>query len=87
MPLFPTTHQILRAFGGSSKGGSSKGAAAAERATNGGAEVLLVSLKAGGVGMNLTAASHVHLLDPWWNPAVEEQVMQTGGDARERSLV
>ncbi|GFR51518.1 hypothetical protein Agub_g13934, partial [Astrephomene gubernaculifera] len=37
--------------------------------------VFLASLKAGGVGMNLTAASHVHLLDPWWNPAVEEQAM------------
>jgi SNF2 family DNA or RNA helicase len=35
--------------------------------------VLLVSLKAGGTGLNLTAADHVFLLDPWWNPAVEEQ--------------
>jgi len=35
--------------------------------------VLLVSLKAGGVGLNLTAADHVFLLDPWWNPAVEDQ--------------
>ncbi|KXZ51801.1 hypothetical protein GPECTOR_11g243 [Gonium pectorale] len=37
--------------------------------------VFLASLKAGGVGMNLTAASQVHMLDPWWNPAVEEQAM------------
>eukprot|EP00198_Chlamydomonas_reinhardtii_P009660 XP_001698997.1 SWI/SNF2 superfamily protein [Chlamydomonas reinhardtii] len=37
--------------------------------------VFLSSLKAGGVGMNLTAASAVHLMDPWWNPAVEEQAM------------
>ncbi|KAI7841955.1 hypothetical protein COHA_004482 [Chlorella ohadii] len=37
--------------------------------------VLLVSLKAGGVGLNLVAASRVHLLDPWWNPSVEEQAM------------
>lgn len=37
--------------------------------------MLLVSLKAGGVGLNLTAASRVHLLDPWWNPSVEEQAM------------
>ena len=36
-------------------------------------EVFLLSLKAGGVGINLTAASHVLHLDPWWNPAVEEQ--------------
>jgi SNF2 family DNA or RNA helicase len=35
--------------------------------------VLLISLQAGGTGLNLTAADHVFLLDPWWNPAVEEQ--------------
>jgi SNF2 family DNA or RNA helicase len=35
--------------------------------------VLLISLKAGGVGLNLTAADTVIHLDPWWNPAVEEQ--------------
>jgi SWI/SNF-related matrix-associated actin-dependent regulator of chromatin subfamily A3 len=38
-------------------------------------DVMLVSLKAGGVGINLTAASRVYMLDPWWNPAVEEQAM------------
>ncbi|KAE9617606.1 hypothetical protein Lal_00034592 [Lupinus albus] len=37
--------------------------------------VLLMSLKAGGVGLNLTAASHVFIMDPWWNPAVEEQAI------------
>lgn len=36
--------------------------------------MFLLSLKAGGVGINLTAASTVFMLDPWWNPAVEEQV-------------
>ncbi len=35
--------------------------------------VFLISLKAGGTGLNLTAADHVVLFDPWWNPAVEEQ--------------
>jgi hypothetical protein len=35
--------------------------------------VMLLSLKAGGTGLNLTAADHVFLLDPWWNPAVEAQ--------------
>lgn len=35
--------------------------------------VLLTSLKASGAGLNLTAASTVYLLEPWWNPAVEEQ--------------
>jgi superfamily II DNA or RNA helicase len=39
----------------------------------GGAPVLLISLKAGGTGLNLTAADHVFLMDPWWNPAVEDQ--------------
>jgi SNF2 family DNA or RNA helicase len=34
-----------------------------------------VSLKAGGTGLNLTAADHVFLLDPWWNPAVEAQAI------------
>ena len=37
------------------------------------APILLVSLKAGGTGLNLTAADTVIHLDPWWNPAVEEQ--------------
>jgi SNF2 family DNA or RNA helicase len=35
--------------------------------------VLLMSLKAGGVGLNLTAADHVFIMDPWWNPAAERQ--------------
>jgi superfamily II DNA or RNA helicase len=37
--------------------------------------VFLVSLRAGGLGLNLTAAEHVFLLDPWWNPAVEAQAI------------
>lgn len=37
--------------------------------------VFLVSLKAGGLGLNLTAADYVFLLDPWWNPAVEAQAI------------
>jgi superfamily II DNA or RNA helicase len=37
--------------------------------------VFLISLKAGGVGLNLTAADYVFLLDPWWNPAVEAQAI------------
>ncbi len=37
------------------------------------ADVFLLSLRAGGVGMNLTAADYVIHLDPWWNPAVEDQ--------------
>lgn len=38
-------------------------------------DAFLISLKAGGVGLNLTAADRVILLDDWWNPAVEEQAM------------
>jgi superfamily II DNA or RNA helicase len=38
-----------------------------------GPPLMLISLKAGGTGLNLTAADHVFLLDPWWNPAVEDQ--------------
>ena len=38
-----------------------------------GPPVFLLSLKAGGTGLNLTAADHVVHLDPWWNPAVEQQ--------------
>ena len=40
-----------------------------------GAAVFLISLKAGGFGLNLTAASYVVLFDPWWNPAVEMQAI------------
>ena len=35
--------------------------------------VFFLSLKAGGVALNLTAASQVFLMDPWWNPAIEQQ--------------
>ena len=37
--------------------------------------VFLISLKAGGTGLNLTAADYVFLVDPWWNPAVENQAI------------
>jgi SNF2 family DNA or RNA helicase len=38
-------------------------------------KIFLISLKAGGVGLNLTAADYVFLLDPWWNPAAEAQAI------------
>ncbi len=38
-------------------------------------KVFLVSLKAGGVGLNLTAADYVYVVDPWWNPAAEQQAI------------
>jgi superfamily II DNA or RNA helicase len=40
-----------------------------------GCRLFLISLKAGGVGLNLTAADYVFILDPWWNPAVEAQAV------------
>jgi superfamily II DNA or RNA helicase len=48
---------------------------AIEQFQSGATDVFLVSLKAGGVGLNLTAADTVILYDPWWNPAVEEQAI------------
>lgn len=38
-------------------------------------KLFLISLKAGGLGLNLTAADYVFLLDPWWNPAIEQQAI------------
>lgn len=40
---------------------------------NGEMPLFLISLKAGGTGLNLTAADYVIHLDPWWNPAIENQ--------------
>lgn len=42
---------------------------------NKGLSVFLISIKAGGVGLNLTEADYVFILDPWWNPAVEQQAI------------
>jgi SNF2 family DNA or RNA helicase len=46
-----------------------------ERFKEGAAPVFLISLKAGGVGLNLTEADYCFLLDPWWNPATEAQAV------------
>ena len=43
--------------------------------TNPEVPIFLISLKAGGLGLNLTSAEYVYLLDPWWNPAVEAQAI------------
>jgi len=43
--------------------------------TDAGIRVFLISLKAGGVGLNLTEADYVYLVDPWWNPAAENQAI------------
>merc|ERR1712117_734007 len=52
--------------------------------------VILISLKAGGEGLNLQVANHVFLLDPWWNPACEMQAIQRAhriGQTREVKAV
>ncbi|MEO5989698.1 MAG: DEAD/DEAH box helicase [Candidatus Eisenbacteria bacterium] len=49
--------------------------------------VFLLSLKAGGTGLNLTAASHVVLFDPWWNPAVEAQAIDRTHRIGQKSTV
>ena len=46
---------------------------AVESFQSGKGDVFLISLKAGGTGLNLTAADYVFHMDPWWNPAVEDQ--------------
>ncbi|MBW2395100.1 MAG: DEAD/DEAH box helicase [Deltaproteobacteria bacterium] len=50
-----------------------RGAVVREFSASDGPPIFLISLRAGGTGLNLTAADHVFLLDPWWNPAVEAQ--------------
>jgi SNF2-related domain/Helicase conserved C-terminal domain len=50
-------------------------AAVQEFQNNHDCRVFLISLKAGGIGLNLTAADYVYIVDPWWNPAVEQQAI------------
>lgn len=56
-------------------GRTRKRAETIERFTSGETSVFLISLKAGGFGLNLTAADYCILLDPWWNPAAEAQAV------------
>jgi hypothetical protein len=50
--------------------------------------VFLISLKAGGMGLNLTEADYVYLVDPWWNPAVENQAInRTHRIGQEKNVV
>ena len=46
-----------------------------EQFRSGQAQVFLISLKAGGSGLTLTEADYVYVMDPWWNPAAEEQAI------------
>ncbi len=50
-------------------------------------KLFLISLKAGGLGLNLTAAEYVFLLDPWWNPAVEAQAIDRAHRIGQRNKV
>lgn len=52
-----------------------RGKIISEFKTNQSAHIFLISLKAGGVGLNLTEADYVFILDPWWNPAAEMQAI------------
>ena len=66
-----TGHQIGCYHGGLSRGVRDQLIADFQKGTGAGA--LVLSIKAGGSGLNLTAANHVVLYDRWWNPAVEDQ--------------
>ena len=56
-------------------GGTRNRAAVVDEFKNGDAPLFLISLKAGGFGLNLTEADYVFILDPWWNPASEAQAV------------
>ena len=56
-------------------GSTLRRSAVIDRFKSGAAPVFLISLKAGGFGLNLTEADYVFLLDPWWNPATEAQAV------------
>ncbi|WP_276091224.1 DEAD/DEAH box helicase [Pedobacter sp. JY14-1] len=56
-------------------GTRNRGEVVADFQQNKNLKVFLISIKAGGVGLNLTQADYVFILDPWWNPAVEQQAI------------
>ncbi len=68
---FHTNHVLYSVLTGETKDRK----VAIDRFQGGASDVFLISLKAGGVGLNLTAADTVIIFDPWWNPAVEEQAI------------
>jgi non-specific serine/threonine protein kinase len=63
--------EVLYLHGGTRK--ADRDAMVAQFQGDGGPSILILSLKAGGTGLNLTAANHVIHVDRWWNPAVEDQ--------------
>lgn len=58
-----------------------------EQFQNGDCPLFIASLKAGGLGLNLTAANYVIILDPWWNPAIENQAMDRAHRIGQRRTV
>lgn len=68
-------------------GATKKRAEVVERFQQGQAPVFLISLKAGGVGLNLTGADTVIHLDPWWNPAVEAQATDRAHRIGQKNVV
>ena len=68
-------------------GSTKKRGEVVERFQEGSAPVFLISLKAGGVGLNLTAADTVIHLDPWWNPAVEAQATDRAHRIGQKNVV
>ncbi|MDB4369741.1 DEAD/DEAH box helicase [Akkermansiaceae bacterium] len=68
-------------------GSTKKRGEVVERFQEGNAPVFLISLKAGGVGLNLTAADTVIHLDPWWNPAVEAQAADRAHRIGQKNVV
>lgn len=68
-------------------GQTKKRAEVVDRFQEGDAPVFLISLKAGGVGLNLTAADTVIHLDPWWNPAVEAQATDRAHRIGQKNVV
>ena len=69
---FEKEHIPFAYLDGSTK---NRGEIVAEFQENKELKVFLISIKAGGVGLNLTQADYVFILDPWWNPAVEQQAI------------
>ena len=65
--------QLKRSYQSKITGSTTKRQDQIDRFQNGHASVFLISLKAGGTGLNLTAADTVIHYDPWWNPAAENQ--------------
>jgi superfamily II DNA or RNA helicase len=66
---------------------AAKRQAAVDAFQEGDGDVFLISLKAGGTGLNLTAADYVIILDPWWNPAVEDQASARAHRMGQRKVV